>query len=192
MSLVQQFRSIVIHGFRLALFLSADRNAFNVSYVASAIILTLIGCVLAGLHLLIIGANEAGDGLDTLLELVSPSLSAVIVAGLGRALSRRLPLRMLLSAVAGTLPATNAAELLLKLLTRYLQVSLAKTPWPEGIAPALFAYMALMIFYLLLITWDVLILYRTVRLIAGPPALGLTLAISVILAATFAIGLGAT
>jgi hypothetical protein len=192
MSLVQQFRSIVIHGFRLALFLSADRNAFNVSYVASAIILTLIGCVLAGLHLLIIGANEAGDGLDTLLELVSPSLSAVIVAGLGRALSRRLPLRMLLSAVAGTLPATNAAELLLKLLTRYLQVSLAKTPWPEGIAPALFAYMALMIFYLLLITWDVLILYRTVRLIAGPPALGLTLAISVILAAIFAIGLGAT
>ena len=192
MSLVQQFRSIVIHGFRLAFFLSADRSAFNVSYVASAIILTLIGCVLAGLHLLIIGANEAGDGLDTLLELVSPSLSAVIVAGLGRALSRRLPLRMLLSAVAGTLPATNAAELLLKLLTRYLQVSLAKTPWPEGIAPALFAYMALMIFYLLLITWDVLILYRTVRLIAGPPALGLTLAISVILAAIFAIGLGAT
>jgi hypothetical protein len=52
--------------------------------------------------------------------------------------------------------------------------------------------MALMIFYLLLITWDVLILYRTVRLIAGPPALGLPLAISVILAATFAIGLGAT
>ena len=47
-------------------------------------------------------------------------------------------------------------------------------------------------FYHLLITWDVLILYRTVRLIAGPPALGLTLAISVILAATFAIGLGAT
>jgi len=31
MSLVQQFRSIVIHGFRLALFLSADRNPFNVS-----------------------------------------------------------------------------------------------------------------------------------------------------------------
>lgn len=148
--------------------------------------------MLAGLHLLIIGANEAGDGLDTLLELVTPSLTAVIVAGLGRALSRLLPLHMLLSAVAGTLPATNAAELLLKLLTRYLHVSLAKTPWPEGIAPALFAYMALMIFYLLLITWDVLILYRTVRLIAGPPALGLTLAISVILAATFAIGLGAT
>src|SRR5262249_39493636 len=145
----------------------------------------LIGCALAGLHLLMIGANEAGDGLDALLELVAPSLSAVIVTGLGRALSRRLPLHMLLSAVAGTLPATNAAELLVKLLNRYLQASLAKTPWPEFIAPAMFAYMALMIFYLLLITWDVLILYRTVRLIAGPPALGLTLAISVILAALF-------
>src|SRR5262249_26374273 len=191
-SLVQQFRSIVIHGFRLAFFLSADRNAFNVSYVASAIVLALLGCVLAGLHLLMIGANEAGDWLDTLLQLVTPSLSSVVVAGLGRALSRPLPLHMLLSACAGTLPATNAAELLAKLMTRYLQASLAKTSWPEGIAPAMFAYMALAIFYLLLITWDVLILYRTVRLIAGPPALGLTLAISVILAATFAIGLGAT
>jgi len=51
----------------------------------------------------------------------------------------------------------------------------------------MFAYMALMILYLPLIAWDVLILYRIVRLIAGPPALGLTLAISVILAAAVAI-----
>src|SRR5262245_28549219 len=57
--------------------------------------------------LLISASDEAGDWLDTLLELVTPSLSAVAVAGLGCALSRRVPLHMLLSAVAGTLPTTN-------------------------------------------------------------------------------------
>jgi len=67
----------VINGLRLAFFLSADRDAFDVSDVASAVILALIGCALGGLHFSIIGANEAGDRLDTLLELVAHSLSAV-------------------------------------------------------------------------------------------------------------------
>src|SRR5262249_56172450 len=67
MSLVQQFRSIVIHGFRLALFLSADRNAFNVSYVASAIILALIGSLLPGLPFFLICANHPPDRLTHLL-----------------------------------------------------------------------------------------------------------------------------
>ena len=64
----------MINGLRLAFFLSADRDAFDVSDVASAVILALIGCALAGLHFSIIGANEAGDRLDTLL---AHSLSAV-------------------------------------------------------------------------------------------------------------------
>jgi hypothetical protein len=187
MSLLQQVRSIVIHGFRLAFFLSADRSAFNVSYAASAMVLTLFGCVLAGLQLSITGANETNDRLDALLELGAPILSAVVVAALGRALSRRLPLHMLFAAVAGTLPATDTAELLLKVMTWRLQVNLAKTPWPEGIAPAMFGYWALVILYVLLIAWYVLILYRSVQLIAGSPALGLTLAMVTILAAAFAI-----
>jgi hypothetical protein len=187
MSLLQQVRSIVVHGFRLAFFLSADRNAFSVSYAASAMVLIVFGCFLAGLHLSIIGANETSDRLDALLELGTPILSALVVAALGRALSRRLPLRKFFAAVAGTLPATDTAELLLKLMNWRLQVSLAKTPWPEGIAPAMFGYWALVILYLMLIAWYVLILYRSVQLIAGPPALGLTVAMVTILAAAFAI-----
>ena len=81
---------------------------------------------------------------------------------------------------------------MLKLMTWHLQVGLAKTPWPEGIVPMMFGYWALAILYLLLIAWYVFILYRSVQLIAGPPALGLTLAMVTILAAAFALETMAT
>jgi hypothetical protein len=151
MSLVQQLRSIVSHGLRLAFFLMARRNAFNVSCAASAIVLALTGSVLAGLHLSIAGANEESGRLDALLELFSPGLIAVSIAGVGRALSRRLPFHLLLAAVAGTMPASETGGMLANLMDRYVKVSVVKTPWPEGIAPMFFGYAALAIIAALLI-----------------------------------------
>src|SRR5262249_21243525 len=81
MSLLQQLRSIVIHGFRLAFFLPANRNDFDASYVASATVLLLIGSVWAGLlHLSAIHANGESTWLDALGELLRPSVFCVAVA----------------------------------------------------------------------------------------------------------------
>src|SRR5262245_55777772 len=141
MSLLQQLRSIVIHGFRFAFFLPASRNNFDVSYVASATVLILIGSVWAGLLLSVIHANGESTWLDALGELLRPGVFCVAVAGLGRALSRRLPFRLLLATLAGALPAPDTAGQLLEFIDRYLWVSLGEAPWPEGIAPAMFGYL---------------------------------------------------
>jgi hypothetical protein len=129
----QQLRSVVIHGLRLAFFLPVDRNAFDVSYVATAIVIVLIGSVWAGLYLSLISANGESAWQYALTELLRPGVFSVAVAGLGRALSRRLPFRMLLATLAGTMPAPDAAELLLERVTRYLEVSLTEAPWPGGL-----------------------------------------------------------
>src|SRR5215510_4295853 len=146
MSLLQQLRSIVVHGFRLAFFLPANRNDFDVSYVASAIVLILIGSVWAGLLLSVIHANGESTWLDALGEL-RPGVFCVAVAGLGRTLSRRLPFRLLLATLAGALLAPDTAGQLLEFIERFLWVSLGEAPWPEGIAPAMFGYLGLTILY---------------------------------------------
>ena len=148
MSLLQQLRRIVMHGFRLAFFLPANRNDFDVSYAASATVLILIGSVWAGLlHLSVIHANGESSWLDAIGELLRPGVFCVAVAGLGRALSRRLPFRMLLATLAGALPAPDTAGQLLEFIDRYLWFSLGEAPWPEGIAPAMFGYVWLTILY---------------------------------------------
>jgi hypothetical protein len=194
MRLFQQFRGIVIHGFRLAFFLPANRNAFDVSYVACAIVLTLLGCVWFGLHLSIIGENEEAPWLFYALgDLLRPFVFSAGVAGLGRALSRRLPFRILFASLAGTMWAPDAAGLVLERIHQYLEVSIAESPWPEGITSAMFGYLGLLVLHLSLIAWVAFILYRSVRLIAGPPAIGLAVSIiAPILAGAFAIGLFAT
>ena len=189
MSLLQQLRSIVVHGFRLAFFLRANRNDFDVSYVASATVLVLIGSVWAGLLLLVIHANGESTWLDAFGELLRPGVFCVTVAGLGRALSRRLPFRLLLATLAGGLLAPDTAGQLLEYIDRYLWVSLSKAPWPEGIAPAMFGYFGLTILYASVVAWIVLVLYRSLRLIAGPPTVGLAISITAILGAVIAIGL---
>jgi hypothetical protein len=194
MSLWQQFRSIVIHGFRLAFFLPASRNAFDVSYFASTTVLAVIGSVWHGLHMWIIDANAEGLWLFYFLaDLLRPFVFSAGVAALGRALSRRLPFRMLLAILAGTMWVPDVAGLLVERIHQNLEVSLANSPWAEFITSALFGYLGLLILYLSLIAWTALILYRSVRLIAGPPAARLALSIIVILsAAAFAFGLIAT
>jgi len=185
MSLFQQCRGIAIHGFRLAFFLSANRNAFDVSYVASTIVLVLIGSVWAGLHLSMIDAND-GEGLwlfYALADLLRPFVFTAGVAAMGRALSRRLPFRMFVAALAGTMWAPDAAGLIIERIGQNLQVSLAKSFWPEGITAALFGFSGLLILHLLLIAWTALILFRSVRLIAGPPSVGLALLIIILLLA---------
>lgn len=192
MSLLQQLRNIVIHGFRLAFFLPANRNDFDVSYVASATVLILIS-IWAGLfYLSAVHASGESTWLDALGELLRPGVFCLTVAGLGRALSRRLPFRMLLAIVAGALAVPDTAGQLLEFSDRYLWVSLGKAPWPEGIAPAMFGYLGLTILYASVVAWIVLVLYRSVRLIAGPPAVGLALSMLAILGAISAIGLMAT
>jgi hypothetical protein len=187
MSLLQQLRSIVIHGFRLACFLPANRNNFEVSYVASATVLLLIGGVWAGL-LHLSAMNGESSWLDALGELLRPGVFCITVAGLGRALSRRLPFRMLLATVAGALLAPDTAGQLLEFVDRYLWVSLGEAPWPEGIAPAMFGYLGLTILYASVVAWIVLVIYRSVRLIAGPPTIGLAVYMVAILGAIIAIG----
>jgi len=191
MSLLQQIRSIVIHGFRLACFLPANRNNFDVSYVASATVLFLIGGVWAGL-LHLSAMNGESSWLDALGELLRPGVFCIAVAGLGRALSRRLPFRMLLATVAGALLAPDTAGQLLEFIDRYLWVSLGEAPWPEGIAPVMFGYLGLTILYASVVAWIVLVIYRSVRLIAGPPTIGLAIYILAILGAIIAIGMIAT
>jgi hypothetical protein len=188
MSLLQQLRSIVIHGFRLACFLPASRNNFDVSYVASATVLFLIGGVWAGL-LHLSAMNGESSWLDALGELLRPGVFCVAVAGLGRALSRRLPFRMLLATVAGALLAPDTAGQLLEFIDRYLWASLGEAPWPEGIAPAMFGYLALTILYASVLAWIVLVIYRSVRLIAGPATIGLAIYIVAILGAIIAIAM---
>ena len=193
MSLLQQLRSIVIHGFRLAFFLPANRNDFDVSYVASATVLILIGSVWAGLlYLSPIHANGENTWLDALGELLRPGVFCVAVAGLGRALSRRLPFRLLLATLAGALLAPDTAGQSLEFIDRYLWVSLGKAPWPEGIAPAMFGYLGLTVLYASVVSWIVLVLYRSVRLTAGPPTVGLAISIAAVLGAVIAISLIAT
>lgn len=187
MGLLQQLRSIVIHGFCLAFFLPAKRDDFDVSYVASATLLFLIGGIWAGL-LQLSAMNGESTWLDALGELLRPGVFCVAVAGLGRALSRRLPFRMLLATMAGSLLAPDTAGQLLEFIDRYLWVSLGKAPWPEGIAPALFGYLGLTILYALVVGWIVLVIYRSVRLIAGPPTVGLAISIAALLGAVIAIG----
>jgi len=188
MSLLQQLRSIVIHGFRLACFLPANRNNFEVSYVASATVLLLIGGVWAGL-LHLSAMNGESSWLDALGELLRPGVFCITVAGLGRALSRRLPFRMLLATVAGALLAPDTAGQLLEFIDRYLWASLGEAPWPEGIAPAMFGYLGLTILYASVVAWIVLVIYRSVRLIAGPPTIGLAIYIVATLGAIIAIGM---
>jgi len=194
MRLLQQLGSIVIHGSRLAFFLPANRNAFDASYVASAIVLALIGCVWFGLDLSILGADEEIPWLFyDLAALLRPFVFSVGVAGLGRALSRRLPFRMLLASLAGTMWAPDAAGLMLDRIRQYLEASLAESPWPQGITSAMFGYLGLLVLHLSLIAWVALVLYRNVRLIAGPPAVGLavsliTLGLAAVFAIDFAIG----
>jgi hypothetical protein len=192
MSLLQQLRRIVMHGFRLAFFLPANRNDFDVSYAASATVLILIGSVWAGLLLSVIHANGESAWLDALGELLRPGVFCVAVAGLGRALSRRLPFRLLLATLAGALLAPDSAGQLLEFIERYLWVSLGAAPWPEGFAPAMFGYLGLTILYASVVAWIVLVLYRSLRLIAGPPTVGLAISITAILGAVIAIGLIAT
>jgi len=193
MSLLQQLRSIVIHGFRLAFFLPANRNDFDVSYVASATVLILIGSVSAGLlHLSAIHANGESTWPDAVGELLRPGVFCIAVAGLGRALSRRLPFRMLLATLAGALLAPDAAAQLLEFIDRYLWVGLGEAHWPEGLVPAMFEYLGLTILYAAVVAWIVLVLYRSVRLIAGPPTVGLAISMTAILGAVIAIGLIAT
>src|SRR5262249_32066898 len=189
MSLLQQLRSIVIHGLRLAFFLPANRNDFDVSYVASATVLILIGSVWAGLLLSVIHANGESTWLDALGELLRPGVFCVAVAGLGRALSRRLPFRVLLATLAGALLAPDTAGQLLEFIDRYLWVSLGEASWPEGIAPAMFGYLGLTILYASVVAWIVLVLYRSVRLITGPPSVGLAISLTAILVTVIAIGL---
>jgi hypothetical protein len=189
MSLLQQLRSIVMHGFRLAFFLPAKRSNFDVSYVASATVLILIGSIWAGLLLSVIQANGESTWLDALGELLRPGVFCVAVAGLGRALSRRLPFRLLLATLAGALLAPDTAGQLLEFIDRYLWVNLGKAPWPEGIAPAMFGYLGVTILYALVVVWIVLILYRSMRLIAGSPIVGLAISMMAILGAVVAIGL---
>lgn len=189
MTLLQQLSSIVVHGFRLAFFLPANRNDFDVSYVASAIVLVLIGSIWAGLlYLTVIPADGESTWPDALGELLRPGVFCVAIAGLGRALSRRLPFRMLLATLAGALVAPDTAAQLLEFIARYVTVSLGKAPWPEGIAPAMFGYLGLTILYVSVVAWVVLALYRSVRLIAGPPAVGLAISITAILGAVSVIG----
>jgi hypothetical protein len=194
MSLWQQFRSIVIHGFRLAFFLPVSRNAFDVSYFASTAVLAVTGSVWHGLHMWIVDGNTEGLWLFyALADLLRPFVFSAGVAALGRALSRRLPFRILLATLAGTMWAPDVAGLLLERIQQYLEVSLAKSPWAEFITSALFGYSGLLILYLSLSSWVALILYRSVRLIAGPPAARLALSIIIILsAAVFAFGVIAT
>lgn len=190
MSLLQQLRSILIHGIRLAFFLPANRNDFDVSYVASATVLILIGSVWAGLlYLSAIHANGETTWLDALGELLRPGVFCVSVAGLGRALSRRLPFRILLATLAGALLPPDTAAQLLEFIDRYLWVSLGKAPWPEAIAPAMLEYLGLTILYASVVAWIVLVVYRSVRLIAGSPTVGLAISI---LGAVIAIGIIAT
>jgi hypothetical protein len=198
MGLLQQCRSIVIHGFRLAFFVPASRNAFDVSCIAIAIILALIGSVWAGLDLWTMSAH--GETLRLfdwlffgLAGLVRPFVYSAGVAGLGRALSRRLPFRMLLATLAGTMWVPDLAWLLFERMNQYLEADLAKSSWNEFITSAMFGYFGLLILHLSLIAWIALILYRSVRLIAGPPAAGLALSIIAILSAVvLAFGLIAT
>src|SRR5262249_12078072 len=190
MSLLQQLRSIVIHGFRLAIFLPANRNDFNVSYVASVTVLLLIGSVWAGLlRLSVIHANGESTWLDALGEFLRPGVFCVFVAGLGRALSRRLPFRMLLATLTGALLAPDTTAQLLEFIHQYVAASLGKASWPAGIAPAMFEYLALTILYVAVVCWTVLVLYRSVRLIAGPPTVGLVISLTAILGVVMAIGL---
>src|SRR5215467_8464291 len=193
MTLLQQLSSIVVHGFRLAFFLPANRNDFDVSYVASAIVLVLIGSIWAGLlYSTVIPADGESTWPDALGELLRPGVFCVAIAGLGRALSRRLPFRMLLATLAGALLAPDTAGQLLEFIDRYLWVSLGEAPWPEGIAPVMFGYLGLTILYASVVAWIVLVIYRSVRLIAGPPTIGLAIYIVATLAAIIAIGMIAT
>src|SRR5262245_51128607 len=129
MRLFQQLRSIVIHGLRLAFFLPANRNGFDASYVASTTVLNLIGSLWAGLlYLSPIYANGESTWPDALGELLRPGVFCVSVAGLGRALSRRLPFRILLATLAGALLPPDTAAQLLEFIDRYLWVSLGKAP----------------------------------------------------------------
>jgi hypothetical protein len=173
--------------------LPVNRSDFDVSYVASATILILIGSMWAGLlHLSAIHTSGESMWPDAVGELLRPGVFCVAVAGLGRALSRRLPFRMLLATLAGALLVPDAAGQLLEFADRSLWVSLGKAPWPEGIAPAMFGYLGLTILYASMVAWIVIVLYRNVRLIAGPPTVGLTISILAILGAVIAIGLIAT
>jgi hypothetical protein len=81
---------------------------------------------------------------------------------------------------------------LLEFIDRYLWFCLGEAPWPEGIAPAMFGYVWLTILYASVVAWTVLVLYRSVRLTAGPPIVGLAISITAILGAAIAIGLIAT
>src|SRR5262249_2146364 len=146
----------------------------------------LIGGVWAGLlHLSVMNGESTWP--DAVGELLRPGVFCVAVAGLGRALSRRLPFRILLATMARALLAPATPGQLLEFIDRYLWVSLGQAPWPEGIAPAMFGYLGLTILYASVVGWIVLVIYRSVRLIAGPPTVGLAISIAAILGAVIAI-----
>jgi hypothetical protein len=90
--------------------------------------------------------------------------------------------------VAGALPAPDTAGQLLEFIDRYLWVSLGEAPWPEGIASTMLGYLGLTILYALAVAWIVLVIYRSVRLIAGPPTVGLAISMTAILGTIIAIG----
>jgi hypothetical protein len=52
----------------------------------------------------------------------------------------------------------------------------------------MFGYLGLTILYALVVGWIVLVIYRSVRLIAGPPTVGLAISIAALLGAVIAIG----